>query len=71
MPLRRFDVERIRNDFPILNQRVRGKPLVYLDNASTSQKPRVVIDALSHYYLTQNANIHRGVHFLSEEATQA
>ncbi len=71
MPLRRFDIERIRSDFPILNQQVHGKPLVYLDNASTSQKPQVVIDALTQYYLTQNANIHRSVHFLSEEATQA
>ena len=65
-----FDVERIRRDFPILRQQVRGKPLVYLDNAATSQKPQVVIDAIRHYYERDNANIHRGVHFLSERATE-
>ena len=64
-----FDVEKVRRDFPILARDVRGKKLVYLDNAATSQKPRVVIDALSHYYEQENANIHRGVHFLSELAT--
>ncbi|HWP56327.1 MAG TPA: cysteine desulfurase [Candidatus Acidoferrales bacterium] len=67
---RDFDVERIREDFPILRQRVRGKPLVYLDNAATTQKPRSVIERLDHYYRAENANIHRGVHFLSELATQ-
>ena len=66
-----FDVERIRNDFPILKQQVHGKPLVYLDNAATSQKPQVVIDTVTQYYLAQNSNVHRGVHFLSEQATQA
>ena len=66
-----FDVERIRNDFPILKRFVRGKQLVYLDNAATSQKPQVVIDALVEYYRAENANVHRGVHFLSELATQA
>ena len=66
MPL---DVERIREDFPILAQRVHGKPLVYLDNAATSQKPQAVIDSLARYYSSQNANIHRGVHALSELAT--
>jgi cysteine desulfurase / selenocysteine lyase len=66
----RFDVERIREDFPILRQRVRGLPLVYLDNAATSQKPQVVIDAIRNYYERDNANIHRGVHFLSERATE-
>jgi cysteine desulfurase/selenocysteine lyase len=66
-----FDVERVRADFPILGQRVRGKPLVYLDNAATSQKPRVVIDAVTRFYSSENANIHRGVHFLSERATLA
>jgi len=65
-----FDVETIRADFPILQQQVRGKPLVYLDNAATSQKPRAVLDALTKYYETENSNIHRGVHFLSEEATR-
>jgi cysteine desulfurase/selenocysteine lyase len=75
-PLPRFptsplDVERIRDDFPILRQRVRGKPLVYLDNAATSQKPQVVIDAVTRFYAEENANIHRGVHYLSERATAA
>lgn len=64
-----FDVEKIRRDFPILNQRVRGKALVYLDNAATSQKPRAVIEALQRYYETENSNVHRGVHYLSEKAT--
>ena len=64
-----FDVEKIRRDFPILSRDVRGKKLVYLDNAATSQKPRAVIDAISRYYEEGNANIHRGVHFLSEHAT--
>jgi cysteine desulfurase / selenocysteine lyase len=64
-----FDVQTVRNDFPILHRTVRGKPLVYLDNAATSQKPRAVIDAIAHYYECDNANIHRGVHFLSERAT--
>jgi cysteine desulfurase / selenocysteine lyase len=67
----RLDVEKIRSDFPILRQKVRGKNLVYLDNAATSQKPRAVIDAISRYYEQGNANIHRGVHFLSEHATEA
>src|SRR5436190_16459091 len=71
VPRGSFDVERIRKDFPILQQRVHGKPLVYLDNAATSQKPRVVIDTVERYYAAQNANIHRGVHFLSERATAA
>jgi cysteine desulfurase/selenocysteine lyase len=66
-----LDVERVRADFPILGQRVRGKPLVYLDNAATSQKPQVVIDAVTRFYSSENANIHRGVHFLSERATLA
>ena len=65
----KFDVERIRRDFPILSRDVRGKKLVYLDNAATSQKPRAVIDSISRYYEAGNANIHRGVHFLSEHAT--
>ena len=64
-----FDVRRIRNDFPLLRQKIRGKPLVYLDNAATAQKPRVVLDALQRYYSSDNANIHRGVHLLSERAT--
>ena len=66
-----LDVERLREDFPILSQLVRGKPLVYLDNAATSQKPRPVIEAVTRFYSSENANIHRGVHFLSERATLA
>jgi cysteine desulfurase / selenocysteine lyase len=66
-----FDVHKIREDFPILQQKVHGKPLVYLDNGATSQKPRIVIDTLSRYYSAENSNIHRGVHFLSERATAA
>jgi len=66
-----LDVERLRRDFPILRRRIDGQPLVYLDNAATSQKPQVVIDAESHYYAHCNANIHRGVHHLSQEATEA
>lgn len=65
-----LDVARIREDFPILGMQVRGQPLVYLDNAATSQKPRSVIEALSHYYERENGNIHRGVHYLSEKATE-
>jgi cysteine desulfurase/selenocysteine lyase len=64
-----YDVEKIRREFPILHQKVHGHPLVYLDNAATSQKPRAVIDAIAHYYERGNANIHRGVHYLSEHAT--
>ena len=66
-----FDVSRIREQFPILAQRVRGKPLVYLDNAATTQKPQVVLDRLSRYYSAENANIHRGVYALSQDATEA
>lgn len=66
-----LDVHRLREDFPILLQRVHGKPLVYFDNAATSQKPRVVIETLRHYYEADNANVHRGVHVLSERATEA
>lgn len=66
-----FDVEEIREKFPILHQQVNGKPLVYFDNAATSQKPKVVIDALSDYYNKDNANIHRGIHTLAERATAA
>src|SRR5947207_44209 len=67
----RFDVHHVRKDFPILRRMVHGKPLVYLDNANTSQKPRAVIDAVRRYYEEYNANIHRATHLLSEEATQA
>jgi len=65
----RLDVARVRAEFPILATRVHGKPLVYLDNAATTQKPQPVIDALSRYYRAENANIHRGVHYLSQLAT--
>ena len=66
-----FDVEAVRRDFPILSREIGGKPLVYLDSAATSQKPQVVIDALAAYYSGINANVHRGVHTLSQEATDA
>ncbi|MFN4260385.1 MAG: SufS family cysteine desulfurase [Gemmataceae bacterium] len=65
-----LDVEKIRADFPILKQKVHGKPLIYLDNAASTQKPQVVIDTLRHYYETDNANVHRGVHLLSQRATE-
>lgn len=67
---RKFNVEEVRKDFPILKRLVNGKPLVYLDNAATTQKPQSVIDALTHYYTYDNANIHRGLYFLSELATE-
>jgi cysteine desulfurase/selenocysteine lyase len=70
-PVQPFNASRTRADFPILGQQVQGHPLVYLDNAATAQKPRSVIDALSHYYTDQNANVHRGVHHLSQVATDA
>jgi cysteine desulfurase/selenocysteine lyase len=66
-----LDIQKIRTDFPILSQKVNGKPLVYFDNGATSQKPQVVIDAISNYYQEINANIHRGVHTLSQLATDA
>ena len=66
-----LDIYAIRNQFPILHREVKGKPLVYLDNAATSQKPQVVITALTEYYAGYNANIHRGIHTLAEEATAA
>ncbi len=65
-----FDAERVRADFPILQQVINGKPLVYLDNGATSQKPQAVIDELVRYYTTENANVHRGVHTLSQNATE-
>lgn len=65
------EIENIRKDFPILSQKIYGKPLIYFDNAATSQKPQVVIDALTKYYGTYNANIHRGVHYLSQQASNA
>ena len=66
-----FDVATIRQQFPVLDREVKGKPLIYFDNAATSQKPQVVIDALVNYYTNYNANIHRGIHTLAEEATLA
>ncbi len=66
-----FDVERIREDFPILGEKVHGHPLVYLDSAATSQKPRVVLEAMQNFYLHDCSNVHRGVHLLSERATRA
>lgn len=68
---RMLNVDEIRDDFPILHQEVNGEPLVYVDNAATSQKPRAVIDAISNYYETDNSNVHRGAHKLSERATNA
>lgn len=69
--VRAFNVDEIRNDFPILKRLVNGKPLVYLDNAATAQKPQSVIDSMVHYYTFENANVHRGIHFLSELATES
>ncbi len=66
-----FDVRKIREDFPVLRERVHDRPLIYLDNAATSQKPQPVIDAMNRYYEAENSNIHRGVHFLSAQATLA
>jgi cysteine desulfurase/selenocysteine lyase len=67
---KKMDIEQIRADFPILHQQVNGKPLVYLDNGATTQKPQVVIDAIANYYRTTNSNVHRGAHTLSDQATQ-
>ncbi|HTB25679.1 MAG TPA: aminotransferase class V-fold PLP-dependent enzyme, partial [Puia sp.] len=64
-----LDVTAIRKEFPILNREIKGRPLIYLDNAATTQKPQQVIDAIVHYYTNYNANIHRGIHTLAEEAT--
>src|ERR1700692_4499034 len=66
-----YDVTRIRADFPILSMQVSGKPLVYLDNAASAQKPRAVLDRLNQAYTTQYANVHRGLHYLANEATEA
>ena len=66
-----LDVERLRRDFPILEKDVHGHPLVYLDNAASSQKPEAVVEALARYYRTSHANVHRGAHRLSFEATEA
>src|SRR6185312_17253587 len=66
-----YDVEAIRRDFPILSRTVHGKPLVYLDNGASAQKPEAVIDAVAHAYSSEYANVHRGLHFLSNAATDA
>ena len=66
-----IDISKIRNDFPILSRKVYGKPLVYFDNAATTQKPTCVVENIEEMYYTLNANIHRGVHFLSQQATDA
>lgn len=65
-----FDVQEIRSQFPILQEKVNGKDLVYLDNAATSQKPKMVLDAINNYYEHYNANVHRGIHTLSQVATE-
>ena len=65
-----MDIQKIREDFPILSRTVYGKPLVYFDNGATTQKPRLVVDALVDEYYSVNANVHRGVHFLSQQATE-
>ncbi len=70
-PSAAFDVARIRADFPILTQKIRGKPLVFLDSAASAQKPRVVIDAMRNAMETQYANVHRGLHWMSERTTDA
>ena len=64
-----FNVREIREEFPALRQQVYGKNLIYFDNGATSQKPQMVLDAINHYYSKENANIHRGVHYLSQRAT--
>ena len=65
-----FNIAKVRQDFPVLEQKIKGKPLIYLDNAATTQKPKVVIDAISQFYSTTNANVHRGAHTLSDNATE-
>jgi len=66
-----FDVEKIREDFPILSREISGRPLIYLDNGATSQTPKCVVDHIADTYYRVNANVHRGVHTLSQEATDA
>src|SRR5438445_9068987 len=66
-----YDVKRIREDFPILATEVYGKPLIYLDNAASAQKPRAVLDRLEHAYTAEYANVHRGLHYLANAATEA
>lgn len=71
LKLEKIDIQKVRADFPILRREVNGKPLVYLDNGATTQKPKVVIDAISNYYSDMNSNVHRGVHYLSQISTDA
>jgi cysteine desulfurase / selenocysteine lyase len=66
-----IDIKKIRSQFPILHQEVNGRPLIYFDNAASSQKPQAVIDSITHYYSTTHANVHRGVHYLSQKATES
>ena len=66
-----FHVNQVRKDFPILDMKIHGKPLIYFDNGATSQKPTQVISRINRYYENENANVHRGVHYLSDQATQA
>lgn len=66
-----IQIDRIRKDFPILTTRIWGKPIVYFDNGATTQKPEVVIDAISDFYRSKNSSVHRGIHFLSEKSTEA
>lgn len=70
MDNKELNIDQIRDDFPILSRTVYGKPLVYLDNGATTQKPRAVVDAITEEYYSVNANVHRGVHFLSQRATE-
>jgi len=65
-----FDITKIRNDFPVLSQKIYGKPLIYFDNGATTQKPRVVIDIINKLHSEHNSNVHRGVHYLSDQMTQ-
>ena len=65
-----YNIEQIREDFPILSREVYGKPLIYLDNGATTQKPRCVVESITNEYYSVNANVHRGVHFLSQQATE-
>ena len=65
-----YDIQKVREDFPILDREVYGKPLIYLDNGATTQKPRQVVEAITDEYYSVNANVHRGVHFLSQQATE-
>jgi cysteine desulfurase / selenocysteine lyase len=70
-PIKKINWTALREDFPLLSRQMHGKPLVYLDNAATTQKPNAVIERIDHYYRQENANVHRGIYELSERATQA